>query len=387
MDNKTKKVKKVVKIETTSSTENVPKEHTKQIVVLRDFCTHIKGSDCQRCVLACPVEAISFDENGRPTINEEACTLCGICLGICDAFTSARVTMEDLHERFCRIARRGEQVVATCQYMVPDGFQPAANVVVLPCLACLSPEFWTLLLAENLNVKISVVFKDCNTCPRAGGVADMLYTHAIDTAEDCTERKVGYSRKLPEKENIVRMISDEGEVDRRGIFDNVVEDVGEIVSGRRHLRNSKVLNEWVDRRERSRARARLNLSEGIEFEGFVPKGTVRKTMGPKRQMLLEAIEREPELAPRLLITISQTNSELCKNEHACTDVCPTGARSVDPKTKQLVFDETYCVGCGLCVSACPKGAIELVETTAEVFVPEKPAEEETPSEPQGENDD
>ena len=40
-------------------------------------------------------------------------------------------------------------VVLTCKENVFPGLEPAANVVVLPCLACLSPEFWTLVLTEN----------------------------------------------------------------------------------------------------------------------------------------------------------------------------------------------------------------------------------------------
>ena len=55
-----------------------------QIVVLRDYCTRVRGADCSRCALACPHDAIGFAEDGRPTIDADVCTRCGICLGICD---------------------------------------------------------------------------------------------------------------------------------------------------------------------------------------------------------------------------------------------------------------------------------------------------------------
>ena len=130
-------------------------ERPQRIVVLRDFCLRAHGADCERCALACPQGAVSFAEDGIPAIDEDACTRCGICLGVCDAFSSTRVTMADLHARIRRIALRGERVVLTCKENVFPGLEPAANVVVLPCLACLSPEFWTLVLAEGIDVTIA----------------------------------------------------------------------------------------------------------------------------------------------------------------------------------------------------------------------------------------
>ena len=42
---------------------------------------------CQKCAEGhngCPVEALSFDENGKVRINQEACVGCGICKARCD---------------------------------------------------------------------------------------------------------------------------------------------------------------------------------------------------------------------------------------------------------------------------------------------------------------
>jgi ferredoxin len=40
-------------------------------------------------------------------------------------------------------------------------------------------------------------------------------------------------------------------------------------------------------------------------------------------------------------------------------LCPTGAFSIDPKTRKVLFDHNKCVVCGLCVKACPPRAMEL----------------------------
>ena len=339
-----------------------------QIAVLRGFCMRAQGAACSRCALACPAEAISFEDDGRPSIDADACTRCGICLGICDAFASPRITMDDLHERFKRIAERGEDVVVTCKENIFPGLEPAANVVVLPCLASLSPEFWTLVLAENIPAKLAADLSYCADCDRAGEMGEMLYTHAIESAEAATGRTVGSLDSIPEKENLLKDMANPVGVDRRSAFENLVGDVGDIASGKRRLRNSEVLHEFLERREKARAQARLNLSDGIDFENFVPQGRTRKTMWPRRKMLLEAINCDPSIADHASVTVSRTDCALCTNLLACADACPTGARHRDSTTGQLAYDVRYCSGCGLCVAACPEGAIELVEATAAVFL-------------------
>ena len=344
-------------------------ERPQRIVVLWDFCLRAPGADCVRGAVACPHGAVSFAEAGAPVIDGDACTRCGICLGVCDAFSSTRVTMADLHARIRRIALRGERAVLTCKENVFPGLEPAANVVVLPCLACLSPEFWTLVLAEGIDVTIAADLSYCTDCARAGEMGELLYAHAVETAEEWSGRSVGFSDVIPEKENLLRDLADPSGVDRRSAFSNLVGEVGDIASGKRRLRNSEVLQEFYERRERARALTRLNLGNGTEFNDFVPEGLTKRTMQPKRQMLLEALERDPGIAARVPLVLSETDCALCTDALSCAAVCPTGARRPDPADGTLAYDARYCIGCGLCVGACPEGAVELVETTAETLLP------------------
>jgi len=44
---------------------------------------------------------------------------------------------------------------------------------------------------------------------------------------------------------------------------------------------------------------------------------------------------------------------------ACADICPVQAISRDADTDAMIVDEDLCVGCQMCVVACPFGAITL----------------------------
>ena len=53
------------------------------------------------------------------------------------------------------------------------------------------------------------------------------------------------------------------------------------------------------------------------------------------------------------------NEIRCTHCGACITLCPTGAFTLDPKTRMVDFDHTKCVVCELCIKACPPHAMEL----------------------------
>ncbi|MCL1798863.1 MAG: 4Fe-4S binding protein [Eggerthellaceae bacterium] len=338
------------------------------IVVLRDFCITLKGASCSRCADACPKGAISYRADSLPVVDTQACTQCGICLGICDAFSSTRVTMLDLHERIRRIALRGETAYITCKENVFPGLKPAPNVVVLPCLACLSPEFWTVLLSERILVTVACDLAYCADCERGGDTAEMLYSHAIATAQAWTGEQVGFSAEIPEEESLLKDLASPKGVDRRAIFTNFAGDVGDIATGKRRLRNSEVLQQFVERRERSKAMAGLRFAESDMLNLFAPTGRVKKVMHPKRQMILEAVSASPAIAPNIPVFVAELDKARCRDSGACLGTCPTGALNPDPGIGKTVLDRRYCIGCGLCVEACAHKALVLVEETAACLI-------------------
>ena len=53
------------------------------------------------------------------------------------------------------------------------------------------------------------------------------------------------------------------------------------------------------------------------------------------------------------------NEVRCTHCGACITLCPTGAFSLEPGTRKVIFDHTKCVVCELCIKACPPRAREL----------------------------
>ncbi|MFH0996041.1 MAG: 4Fe-4S dicluster domain-containing protein [Pseudomonadota bacterium] len=43
----------------------------------------------------------------------------------------------------------------------------------------------------------------------------------------------------------------------------------------------------------------------------------------------------------------------------CMKVCPSGALSRDAATHAVVVDKSRCMGCGMCVAACPFGSVQI----------------------------
>jgi carbon-monoxide dehydrogenase iron sulfur subunit len=73
-------------------------------------------------------------------------------------------------------------------------------------------------------------------------------------------------------------------------------------------------------------------------------------------------EEAPQLMPRLVFEEEGPLSFAMPCRHCadapCLDACITGAMHRDEETGTVLCDEDRCVGCWMCVMACPFGAIQ-----------------------------
>jgi len=53
------------------------------------------------------------------------------------------------------------------------------------------------------------------------------------------------------------------------------------------------------------------------------------------------------------------NEERCTHCGACITICPTGAFTLEPRTRWVRFLDEKCIVCGLCIKSCPARAMEM----------------------------
>lgn len=339
------------------------------ITVLPGFCTRLAGSDCERCLYVCPYEAISFDPEGRPLIDAACCTRCGLCCGICDTFVTERITMNDLVDKVRRLSADGEPVFFTCYDQIPEDFEVHPNVIVLPCIGSVAPEFWTTALKIAPNAQIYCNFALCEDCPTAGSDARDLFTHAVNLGEVWSQVHMGRADRLPEKADLLSRFFDATaeEYQRRGIATSLVNEVEDIASGRHRKRNSDTLNNFHTNKEHLRAQGH---AKNLRHHQHIPSSvdTPLKKYWPRLRMIAQATREHPEIAeniPRYLAAVDQTACAHCYEP--CFTHCPAGARSLD-EAGSILVDVDLCIACGNCVRYCPNEAAYLFETDASIFL-------------------
>lgn len=353
----------------TETGEQTRQQIPQRILVLRDFCISSAGASCNRCESACPTGAITLSENAcAPAVDAQACTMCGICQGVCDAFTSTGLKIGDVYAGARRIAlsQAGRPCILTCKNSVPEDFETASNVISLPCLAMLPAELWAQLLAESTNLFIYLDLETCATCPN-GTIAEEVYGEAISLAEQWTDNQVLFTDELPAASNEglfanLARIGESGE--RRDAFTDIIAQLKDASSGALRRRTDEHWQKLTEQNERLKSHSKLALGNGTEFNRYAANGRARKIMFPKRQMLLKAIEAQPEIAQRAEIRLSATDASKCQNDLRCSRACPTGARLPDATSGKLSFEARLCCGCGVCAQVCRHDAITVTTAKA-----------------------
>ena len=54
--------------------------------------------------------------------------------------------------------------------------------------------------------------------------------------------------------------------------------------------------------------------------------------------------------------VAQVRHSLCSLCERCIDICPYGARTLNPEGDKVMVNPVMCQGCGACAAACPNGA-------------------------------
>ncbi len=343
-------------------TDPFPRE---RIVALPSWCTAPRGSGCTRCAAACPAEAITL-EGGTPVINEERCTRCGICAGICDAFSWERFTLKDLFERARTEADEEGFACFTCNDHLFPGVVPRSNVFVLPCLAAVPPEFWTALLAADIPVELYLDNSYCEDCPTAGAMGPALFAHALESAQDWTGNSIGRVKELPERELLLTAWSHVDGQDRRGMISTLFRESKEVADGTHRKRNAAAVSDFREKQERMHAKARIN-SEESAGSAWMPS----KQAWPRQELMVQAAKATPVRAALIERYCSTTDCQKCTGAHECIGACPTGARTATTDSHCPEVDPKLCIACGACIGSCPTDACDFTAITAQAYCAEE----------------
>jgi len=296
-------------------------------------------SRCQRCVQACPHEAI--DLKGAVKVLP-ACTGCGACLTVCptDAYRLSESSLGETLAQVERAARATGSALLTCARSRVTGQADA----VLPCLA--RAEETLLLGAFGAGAReVTLVRGPCEGCENAP---------AMPRLERTVARLQGWAGALPATAGL-RLVSEgeapppprpraEVEGERRAFF------------------------AWM-RREGLQVAATVADEVAAGWSGR-PAASPRGTLSPERRLLLGLLRRLPAgeeslpYDPEGPFADLAVDLDACDGSGTCVRVCPTGAlqQPEDPDAFTLTFQASRCVNCGLCVEHCEPKAIRFAPT-------------------------
>lgn len=342
-----------------------------------DYCLRERGLDCTACLEICPHKALSVTPGKAPHIDTQCCSACGLCEGICDAFGNSQRTLLDTAARILRITDKNDRAYLSCNEYCPVSEDLPENLVILPCLAATNQEFWLDVLTAKAPVLIACDFEVCQNCEKAGPAALDRFSTLIAQAEKCAETHIGFSENLPLETKLMKQYAQNETLDRRGVFQRLLIDASETASGTRRVKTSSVIQDFYRRKEAFRAQNRLRSQAESPFQNFASSKSIKELMRPRRQLLLEALKRQPELGTRYQVRISTTEAKRCVIENnlclvgkesdemafriPCVHICPTGARALRMSDKSptpyIWINPQLCIACDLCTPSCSYSAI------------------------------
>lgn len=282
-----------------------------------------KSAGCDRCVQACPVNAISLE--GGVHLDAESCIRCGLCLHVCS--TSVFSGKDDVSRLLYCVSQLVDHEtieIACALHPEPSMGDPKVDAVITTtgCLAALGASAYVSLASHGVR-SVRARVDACGECALAqvqpGIVTEIRQANDLLELLDSRRSVVTADPAVRPKQRAVYSVKNPP-VSRRGLF----QALGQ--GGRDLLPPLEGETERHRLIKSLRSLSPRNLEQPVFGENFT----------------------------RLAIT------DACNACTTCARVCPTGAleftRSED--YFQLTFSAAACVNCGLCLQFCEPQALE-----------------------------
>ena len=286
-------------------------------------------SQCDKCEVVCPTDAIVIGKNPLPSINFSLCVGCGACGGVCptEAFGLENFSATDFFFEYLE----DEENLISCRKNVP-------------CIAALSVEH--LISLAVLKKEIVLDMGHCEGCE----IANTCHKQILDNQEEASYLLEAMQNEAEIKlENIAYEKTQT--TDRRGFLNAI--NLNTLAKTKKSFED-EVQKASDELTEHTLAKTDIALLR-------------KKTLPEKRKLFFTAVKRveNPSEFHRIDATeVSFTSqklmdSETCTACQMCYRVCPTGALTSDIKNSKIDFDPFLCVKCNICHDVCEPNAITL----------------------------
>jgi ferredoxin len=306
-----------------------------------------RRSSCTRCLDACPVGAIAWNEGLE--IDWEACTGCGICAAVCPtaALEASGPSDDELLVQIQQFVAKRGWVAFACPRAL-QGVEGRATCLGVSCLGRLDEGL--LVSAVGCGAEqVGLVDSACEGCPQAAGraVAERTIARANAVLEALgLSARAAFQADLPALSPVGRGGDGSAEgVSRRGLFK---------VLARETARMGEMAAETAQSRE------------GQQEPAARGKGDLPRALPSSRLLLLAALKRLGVPAGSALVCEDGPFGQFqlgegCTGCQMCAFFCPSGAltRVVDGKRVGLAFRASHCLRCNLCRDICYRDAVSL----------------------------
>ncbi|MBT8362160.1 MAG: 4Fe-4S binding protein [Deltaproteobacteria bacterium] len=284
----------------------------------------LNSCDCSYCLDVCPAGALFLD-NRHIQHDTRKCTHCMQCTAVCpnDAFS---IPGYDLDSLFKSMEDRDLSVFSCARQAQ---IHPEEKVV--PCMGMLTIEMLLVIGMKGPDVTAFNVAK-CPECENKVVVDSFI--NSLTYLKNRAAALLNTRFSLLTHQNQINSLAKEG---RRSFLSGITDKMISI-AGSQFVQKIDTKIDTVSQNRRIPKKVQL----------------IKK--------LIESVDNDQKALITSLCVYHLTASSDCTLCPLCTGICPTGALKVDRLAgeKQLLFRNTLCSGCGLCVTFCKQNAVRLL---------------------------
>jgi formate hydrogenlyase subunit 6/NADH:ubiquinone oxidoreductase subunit I len=287
-------------------------------------------SECNKCEVVCPTNAIVVGDNPLPAINFSACVTCGACTAVCpnealslDEFSSTNFFFDFVES---------DDNLISCRKNVP-------------CIAALSVEHIISLAVLKKEIIFDMAY--CNDCE----IASKCHKQILQNYEEATYLLEAMQNSAEIKLEEIRYEDNSEGADRREFLNTL--NLKTVAKVKKSFEDEvqKASDELVEHTLQKTDIALLK-KKSIPDRRKIFFTAIKRAQKPSQFHVVEAKE--------VTFTSSKLmDEEKCTACQMCYRVCPTGALTSDIKNSKIDFDPFLCIKCHICHDVCEPEAITL----------------------------